>query len=203
MAGAAALIKEANPSYSRTELWDALIAATVDVDASGPDDNTGHGKLVLPIMQVPASPRITSISAGQVRYNQIVTVRGINFGSSRGNSSVRIGAAVVTSFTEWSNTTIRFRVPTNARSGDLTVRTSEGTSNAVPLEITNPYLERVSPSRVKPGERLTLTGANFRAARAAATSCSRPMSGHPRAITSPGVTAGSSSRYPPELGAGA
>ena len=31
VAGAAALIKSANPSYSRPQLWDALIAATVDI----------------------------------------------------------------------------------------------------------------------------------------------------------------------------
>ena len=51
------------------------------------------------------------------------------------------------------------------RSGNVTVRTSEGTSNAVRLEITSPYLGNVSPSRVKPGDRLTLTGANFRSSR--------------------------------------
>ncbi|MDE2814514.1 MAG: IPT/TIG domain-containing protein [Gemmatimonadota bacterium] len=51
------------------------------------------------------------------------------------------------------------------RSGNVTVRTSAGTSNAIRLEITSPYLSSVSPSRVKPGNRLTLTGANFRSTR--------------------------------------
>ena len=57
VAGAAALIKSANPSYSRTQLWDALIAATVDIGDPGRDNDSGYGKLVLPILlhQLPSS----------------------------------------------------------------------------------------------------------------------------------------------------
>ena len=112
-----------------------------------------------------ASPQITSVSPRRVQYNQTVTITGSNFGSSRGSSSVRIGSIRVSSFTAWSNTIIRFRVPTNVRSGNVTVRTSAGTSNAIRLEITSPYLGSVSPNRVKPGDRLTLIGANFRSTR--------------------------------------
>ena len=57
VAGAAALIKSANPSYSRTQLWDALIEATVDIGTQIPNNTHGHGKLVLPILlhQLPSS----------------------------------------------------------------------------------------------------------------------------------------------------
>ena len=161
VAGAAALIKSASPSYSRTQLWDALIEATVDIGPRGRDNDSGYGKLVLPIMQASRSPQITSVSPSRAQYNQTVTITGSNFGSSRGSSSVRIGSIRVSSFTAWSNTIIRFRVPTNMRSGNVTVRTSEGTSNAIRLGITSPYLASASPSRVKPGDRLTLTGTNF------------------------------------------
>ena len=133
--------------------------ATVDLGAEGKDNDSGYGKLVLPV-QAP-SPRITSVSPGRVRYNQVVTIGGSGFGSSRGSSSVRIGWAAVSSFTSWSNIRIQFRVPPNTRSGHLSVRTSEGISNALFLEVTSPYLSRVFPARVKPGDRLTLTGANF------------------------------------------
>ena len=249
VAGAAALIKSANPSYSRTQLWNALIAATVDIGDRGRDNDSGYGKLVLPIMQVSASPspQITSISPSRVRYNQVVTIRGTafganrgtsrvifhggkepsssqyvswsdtriqvrvpagartgnlqiitangsdsarltitspwissispqtgrtntvvtinggNFGSSRGSSTVRIGSVVVssTSFTSWSSSRIRFRIPVNTPPGNLTVRTSEGTSNSIRLQITSPYLTRISPTRIETGNRLTLTGGNF------------------------------------------
>ena len=245
VAGAAALIKSANPSYSRTQLWDALIEATVDIGTRGRDNDSGYGKLVLPIMQASASPQITSVSPSRVRYNQVVTIRGTafganrgtskvifyggtepssfqyvswsdtqiqmrvptgartgnlqvvttrgsdtarltitspwvrsispqtgrtntvvtvsgeNFGSSRGSSSVRIGSVVVSSFTSWSSGAIRFRIPINTPPGNLTVRTSEGTSNSIRLEITSPYLTRISPTQVKTGDQLTLTGGNF------------------------------------------
>ena len=173
VAGAAALIKSANPSYSRTQLWNALIAATVDIGTRGRDNNSGYGKLVLPVMRVPASPPplitpassplITSVSPRRAQYHQTVTVSGHNFGSSRGSSSVRIGSVAIpsSSLASWSNTRVRFRVPTNVRSGNVAVRTSAGTSNAIRLQIANPYLARISPTRIKAGNRLTLTGDNF------------------------------------------
>ena len=165
VAGAAALIKSANPSYSRRQLWNALVAATVDIGPRGRDNDSGYGKLVLPIMRVSAntSPRISSVSPRTVRTNSIVTVSGSNFGSSRGNSSVRIGSVVIPSsaFTSWSSSRIRFRIPRNTPPGNLTVRTSQGTSNAIRLQITSPYLTRISPTRAETGNRLTLTGGNF------------------------------------------
>ena len=247
VAGAAALIKSANPSYSRTQLWNALVAATVDAGSRGRDNTFGHGKLVLPVMSAPriTAPQITSISPSRVRYNQVVTIRGTafgasrgtsrvvfhggkspsssqyvswsntqirvrvpsgartgnvqvittsgsdtarltvtspwisrvspgtartnavvtvsgeNFGSSRGSSSVRIGSVAITSFTSWSSRSIRFRVPRNTPPGNLTVRTGEGTSNSLRLNITSPYLTSISPTRIKTGNRLTLAGGNF------------------------------------------
>ena len=253
VAGAAALIKSANPSYSRTQLWDALVDATVDIGPRGRDNDSGYGKLVLPIMQVFSSPQITSISPNRVRYNQVITIRGTafganrgtsrvifqggkepsssqyvswsdtriqvrvpagartgnvqvitangsdtawltitspwissispqtgrtntvvtvsggNFGSSRGSSSVRIGSVAIpsSSFTSWSSGAIRFRIPRNTPPGNLTVRTSEGTSNVIRLQITSPYLARISPTQVKTRDRLTLTGGNFGTTRGA------------------------------------
>ena len=165
VAGAAALIKSANPSYSRTQLWNALVAATVDIGPRGRDNDSGYGKLVLPVMRVSAntSPRISSVSPQTVQTNRIVTVSGSNFGSSRGSSSVRIGSVVIPSsaFTSWSSSRIRFRIPVNTPPGNLTVRTSQGTSNAIRLQITSPYLTRISPTRIKTGNRLTLMGGNF------------------------------------------
>lgn len=242
VAGAAALIKSANPSYSGADLWEALVEAAVDIEGYGRDNNSGYGKLVL---AQSIEPQITSADPAKVRYNQVLTLRGTgfgedrregrvifhqagepgpshyvswsdtlievrvpagarrgdlqvetvggsaavpvkitspwvrsispasgrtgtlvtvygeNFGFSRKNGRVSIGSAAISSFPTWSITTIRFRIPLNARSGELRVRTPEGTSNAVTLEVTSPYLGRVSPGRVKPGDRLTLTGSNF------------------------------------------
>ena len=69
VAGAAALIKSANPSYSRDQLWDALIAATVDIGDPGRDNDSGYGKLVLPVLpqELP--------SAGPFGYSPSVVTR--------------------------------------------------------------------------------------------------------------------------------
>ncbi len=77
VAGAAALVKSANPSFSHTQLWNALIAATVDMGTAGTDNDSGHGKLVLPV-QAP-SPQITAVTPGRVGYNQIATALGDPF----------------------------------------------------------------------------------------------------------------------------
>ncbi|MDE2743485.1 MAG: IPT/TIG domain-containing protein, partial [Gemmatimonadota bacterium] len=129
---------------------------------------TSNGTSGTKLLQIESrSPQISSVSPRRVQYNQVVTVTGSNFGSSRGSSTARIGSVAIpsSSLASWSNTRIRFRVPTNVRSGNLVVRTSAGTSNAIRLEITSPYLASVSPSRVNIGDRLTLTGANFRSSR--------------------------------------
>ena len=246
VAGAAALLKSANPALSRDDLWQALVEATVDLGAPGKDDSTGYGKLVLSV----SVPQIADVSPGRVQYGQITTIVGQGFGATKGtgkvvffegkepsdfdylawsdvqiqvrlptgartgkvqvitgvgrdsaqvvvtspyidaianhtrmdagaktddliqidgdnfglardSSSVWIDSVAVSSFEAWSNETIRFRVPLNAPSGDVTVVTAEGTSNAVRMEIASPYLAELSPPQVQVGENLTLTGGNF------------------------------------------
>ena len=246
VAGAAALLKSANPSLSHDDLWRALVESTVDLGAPGKDDSTGYGKLVL---SVPA-PQIADVSPRRVQYGQITTIAGQGFGDTKGtgrvvffadkepsdsdylawsdvqiqvrvptgvrtgamqvitgggsdsaqvvvtspyidkitnhtridagaktddliqidgdnfglsqnSSSVWIDSVAVSSFETWSKETIRFRVPLNAPAGDVTVVTSEGTSNAVRMEIVSPYLAQLLPPQVQAGEYLTLTGGNF------------------------------------------
>ena len=252
VAGAAALLKSANPSLSRDDLWQALVESTVDLGAPGKDDSTGYGKLVLSV----SAPQIADVSPRRVQYGQIITIVGEGFGAAKGtgkvvffagkepsdsgylawsdaqiqvrvptgartgavqvitgggsdsvqvvvaspyigaitnhtrtgagaktddliqidgdnfglardSSSVWIDSVAVSSFEAWSNETIRFRVPLNALSGDVTVVTAEGTSNAVRLEIASPYLAQPSPSQVQVGDNLTLTGGNFGSERGA------------------------------------
>jgi subtilisin family serine protease len=252
VAGAAALLKSANPSLSRDDLWKALVEATVDVGGPGKDDSTGYGKLVLSV----AVPQIADVSPRRVQYDRTVTIVGEGFGAAKGTgkvvffagkepsdsdylawsdvqiqvrvptgartgkvqvitgggsdsaqvvvtspyidaitnhtrtdaraktddlieiagdnfglvrdgSSVWIDSVAASSFETWSNETIRFRVPLNAPSGDVTVVIAEGASNAVRLEIASPYLAQLSPSQVQAGENLTLTGGNFGSERGA------------------------------------
>ena len=246
VAGAAALLKSANPSLSRDDLWNALVEATVDLGAPGKDDSTGYGKLVLSV----SVPQIADVSPRRIQYGQTTTIvgqgfgadrgtskvvffagkepsdsdylawsdvqvqvrvptgartgkvqvitgggsnsaqvvvtspyidavtnhtrmdagaktddlidiAGDNFGLSRDSSSVWIDSVAVSSFEAWSDKTIRFRVPLNVPSGDVTVETPTGTSNAVRMEIASPYLAQLAPAQVQTGEYLKLTGGNF------------------------------------------
>ena len=246
VAGAAALLKSANPTLARAELWDALVAATVDLGAPGKDDSTGYGKLVLSI----PVPQIVEVSPRRVQYGQTLTLVGQGFGAAKGtnkvvffageepsdadslawsdaqiqvrvptgarsgevqvitgggrdsvqvevtspyldaisnqtradggaktddlvelagenfgsapdSSWVWIDSLAVAAFEVWSDETIRFRIPLNAASGDVTVETPTGTSNAMRLTIASPHLARLSPPQVQTGELLTLTGGNF------------------------------------------
>ena len=246
VAGAAALLKSANPALSRDGLWQALVEATVDLGAPGKDDSTGYGKLVLPL----PAPQIADISPSRVQYGQIITIVGQGFGPAIGSSkvvffagkeplnsdylvwndaqiqvrvptgartgkvqvitdggsdsaqvtvaspyidaianqtrtdsraktddlveivgenfgavqdisSVQIDTVVVSPFVAWSDRAIQFRVPLNVPSGALTIRTAEGTSNAVYVEIASPYLAQLSPPQVQAGGHLTLIGDNF------------------------------------------
>ena len=102
----------------------------------------------------------TRMDAG-AKTDDLIQIDGDNFGLARDSSSVWIDSVAVSSFEAWSNETIRFRVPLNAPSGDVTVVTAEGTSNAVRMEIASPYLAELSPPQVQVGENLTLTGGNF------------------------------------------
>ena len=95
------------------------------------------------------------------KTDDLIEIAGDNFGLARDSSSVWIDSVAVVSFETWSDKTIRFRVPLNAASGDATVATPTGTSNAVRMEIASPYLAQLSPPQVQAGEYLTLTGGNF------------------------------------------
>ena len=153
VAGAAALIKSANPSYSRTQLWNALVAATVDIGDRGRDNDNGYGKLVLPIMQVSASsqitssPQITSISPSRAQYNQVITIRGTAFGANRGTSRVIFQGGKEPSssqYVSWGDTRIQVRVPAGARTGNVQVITANG-SDTARLTITSPWISSISP----------------------------------------------------------
>ena len=113
-----------------------------------------------------ASPYIESIvnhtrADSRAKTDDIVEIVGENFGAVQDISSVQIDTVAVSSFVAWSDRAIQFRVPLNVPSGALIVRTPEGTSNTVHIEIASPYLEQLSPPQIQAGEYLTLTGGNF------------------------------------------
>lgn len=77
------------------------------------------------------APRIDSVDTPTGAVGTQVTIRGSNFEASRGSSYVSFGGVQAVQYAEWTDTSIRCRVPAGALSGWLTVTTDAGTSNGV------------------------------------------------------------------------
>ena len=169
VAGVAALIKSANPSYTRDQLVNTLESSAVDVGARGKDNTYGYGKLAIPFLQSTTAPAITSISPSSgVKYRDIISIRGSGFGSTRGSNKVVFldsQEPQSSDYISWTDTSIRVRVPVGAQSGAVTVVTSSGTSNVRVLLITSPWLGSLSSTRAKSGDIITIQGANFQSVR--------------------------------------
>ena len=168
VAGAAALLKSANPSLSRDDLWQALIESTVDLGALGKDDSTGYGKLVL---SVPA-PQIVDVSPRRVQYGQTTTIVGAGFGDTKGTGKVVFFADKEPSdsdYLAWSDVQIQVRVPTGARTGTVQVITGGG-SDSAQVVVTSPYIEAITNhTRIDAGAKtddlIQIAGDNFGLAR--------------------------------------
>jgi len=78
-------------------------------------------------------------TGGQNNKGAFVTIWGKNFGATRGSSKVTVGPAVsgyeVDSYPVWTDTKISFQLGSSAATGNITVTTSEGTSNGVSFTV--------------------------------------------------------------------
>jgi len=74
-------------------------------------------------------------TGGQNSKGAFVTIWGKNFGSIRGTSYVSIGGGQADNYPVWTDTKISFQLGTNAATGNITVTTSEGTSNGVSFTV--------------------------------------------------------------------
>ena len=164
VAGAAALLKSANPSLSRDDLWQALVEAAVDLGPPGKDDSTGYGKLVLAV----AAPHIASVSPNRVQYGQTATIGGQGFGAAKGPSKVVFFAGKEphdSDYLAWSDAQIRVRVPTAARTGKVQVITGGGRDSAQ-VVVTSPYIDAIAnhtriDARAKTDDLIEIAGDNF------------------------------------------
>ena len=168
VSGAAALLKSANPSLSRDDLWQALVEATVDVGAPGKDDSTGYGKLVLSV----SAPQIADVSPSRVQYGRTVTIAGQGFGAIRGTGKVVFFESKEPSdsdYLAWSDAQIQVRVPTGARTGTVQVITGGGTDSAQ-VVVTSPYIDVITNHTrmdvgAKTDDLIEIAGDNFGLAR--------------------------------------
>ncbi len=99
IAGAAALILSKNPTYSVSELWNALTSSTVDMGSSGQDNIYGYGRLSLPpvppTVNTGSATSVTSSSAtlnGTVNPNGASTTYYFEYGTSYGSTTTETDA---------------------------------------------------------------------------------------------------------------
>jgi len=166
VAGAAALLLEANPGLTREQLMGILIATARDLAAPGPDPVTGAGLLdvgpALALAREGALPGgaatrtvATAFPADLVVMQGIVTKTGPSPGVSVGKEFVGYlpvlpGTPRLTATASWSSTlpasfTARLLRPDGSEAGAL-----KGTGNALTLSVAAPP-PGVWEVRVKPG----------------------------------------------------
>ena len=113
---------------------------------------------------VTAIPSITSVSPTSGPVGTLVTITGVNFGSTQGSSTVTFnGAAAVP--TRWSTTSIAAPVPSGATTGNVVVTVGGVASNAATFTVSVvtaiPSITSVSPTSGPVGTLGTITGTNF------------------------------------------
>ncbi|MEN6295141.1 MAG: IPT/TIG domain-containing protein [Chloroherpetonaceae bacterium] len=72
-------------------------------------------------IQINTAPQITSIIPGTAAPNLEVSIKGKNFGSTKGNSRVLFGTFEVINYVEWTDTQIGVKVPVTNSPGEFMV----------------------------------------------------------------------------------
>jgi len=83
------------------------------------------------------TPQITNIIPATAAPGQEVSIKGKNFGSSKGNSRVLFGTTEVVTYLEWTDTQIGVKVPATGSSGEVkvVVEVNSVKSNEIPFTI--------------------------------------------------------------------
>jgi hypothetical protein len=140
---------------------------------------TTTGNVVVTVGGVPSNgalftvdqgPLISTISPGAGPGGTVVTITGLNFGSTRGSGTVTFNGVAATP-TSWSNTQIVVPVPSAATTGNVVVTTSGGfASNPVPFIVgTAPSINSLSPKSGNAGTSVTIAGTNFGSSQGSST----------------------------------
>lgn len=108
---------------------------------------------------VSSAPQISSLSPSAGVVGTTVTINGSNFGATQGTSSIAFNGVAATP-TNWTNSAITAGVPAAATSGNVTVTTTQGTSNGLSFTVT-PVITEISPTSGLPGSVLVVNGSGF------------------------------------------
>ncbi len=108
-------------------------------------------------------PSLSTLSMTQGPVGAILTITGVNFGSSQGTSTVTFGSTSAGTATNWSSTSIDVPVPAIALGTVNVVVTVAGVpSNGLPFTVTPPpSITNIIPTSGPVGTVVTINGANF------------------------------------------
>jgi len=81
------------------------------------------------------TPNIKSLSPTSGKVGAAVTISGTNFGSTQGSSTLTFNGTKATSFTSWSASTIKVKVPSGATTGNVVVTVNGAASNGVKFTV--------------------------------------------------------------------
>jgi hypothetical protein len=88
--------------------------------------------------ELPPKPFITGVTPDSGVVGDQIKVNGGNFGDSQGSSSVLFGSVSAMQYDEWQSDEIKVRVPANALTGLVRVRTDGGESNGILFRVILP-----------------------------------------------------------------
>jgi len=162
-AGLGALVVSRSPSRTPAQVQQLLHDYADDLGSAGRDDSFGYGRINAnaTINNVAVTPGIVSISPTSACCGDTLTLNGGRFGSSQGTSYVSFGTKHATSYTSWSNTQIKVKVPSGCYwTRDVKVTTSAGASNATTLKV-KPHISAISPTSGSVGAYITVGGTGF------------------------------------------
>jgi IPT/TIG domain-containing protein len=112
-----------------------------------------------------AVPTLTSISPTSVIPGMTMTLTGSGFGATRGSGSVTFFApgdtVGVSNYISWSDTQIVVTVPNRILPGVVYVTHNGTSSGQIAYTTIAPTLTSISPTAIKPGITMTLTGSGF------------------------------------------
>ncbi len=74
-------------------------------------------------------------TGGKDNKGVIVTIKGKNFGAAQGAGFVSVGGGKAAGYLVWNDTTISFQPGAEAKTGQITVTTADGTSNSIPFTV--------------------------------------------------------------------
>ena len=162
-AAIAALVKSYNTALTPAEIRYALLRSALDIEAPGPDVDSGHGIVMalrtLESVPKPSLPTISAFHPASGSIGDTITIKGTKL-ESVGSASFSGTSA---HFFVKSDTELVATVPPGAISGPITLDTSVGPVNtSMDFEVSpSPKVTRVEPHRGSTGSLVSIRGVNL------------------------------------------